>query len=898
MTANEIRKKFLDFFASKRHTIVESDTLVPKDDPTVLFTTAGMQQFKRQFLGRIDPAIGRKAASSQKCLRTDDLEKVGKTPYHHTFFEMLGNFSFGDYFKEEAIEWAWEFLTKELKIPAEKLWVSVYQEDEEAHQIWRENIKVPSRRIIKLGDKSNFWPSEAKAKGPNGPCGPCSEIFYDYGINPKCPKGKDCNPDCSCGRFTEVWNLVFTQFNRKDGGILEPLPAKNIDTGMGFERLTAVVQGKKSNYATDLFTPIIKAIEKEIEQGRFTLELQEKFIIADHIRAIVFAIHDGVIPSNKERGSVIKRLIHDATNLVMSKGLNEPSIYKLVPVVMKIMQSPYPELQKDSKTISQLVQKTEEAFLFIRSQRIPEFEEKIREIRGSGKSYDERAVTERIGQELFIYRDTYGLPFPTMIETIRKILPVHEQETTIPKAISFYGGQMAEQQKRSRATSKMSGDVFTEPPKVFNISKTEFVGYTEFKNKGKILRLVKDNTEVEKVKKSDSVKVILDRTPFYAEAGGQIGDSGFITGPQGKIRVKDTQKSDDIYFHIGEVEEGHLQVHEEIMAEIDQDRRLSIMRNHTATHILQAALRSALGSHVQQQGSLVAEDRLRFDFTHPQPLTEQEKQQIEDYVNSRILCGDRVEKQDMPLEEARKSGALAFFAEKYGRRVRVVSINGYSKEFCAGTHLDSTGQIGFLKIINESAIAQGIRRIEAKTGLGALSFVNQQTQQISEIAKLLKSSPEDVVDRIEKQNMRVKQLEKELAKYQLESIRLKLDPILDKSLIIRDTRLISHVFDNLEMEILRNISDLIKQKVESSVILLGSRCDENAYILLSVSDNLVKSGIKADSLIKRIAPLIEGNGGGRPQMAQAGSKQPAKVEQAIKQGIVFIKEQLGALKSS
>ena len=883
MTGNEVRKKFLDFFASKGHTIVTSDSLVPKNDPTVLFTTAGMQQFKRQFLGNIDEYT--RAASSQKCLRTDDLDEVGKTDFHHTFFEMLGNFSFGDYFKKDAIAWAWEFLTQEMNIPKEKLWVSVYKDDTEAEEIWLNEIGIGQDKLVRLGDKSNFWPANAKEKGPNGPCGPCSEIFYDYGVNKNC-KSENCDPDCDCGRFSEVWNLVFTQFNRKEGGTLEPLPNKNIDTGMGLERLVAVIQGRKNNFETDLFAPIMKAVHK-IDPNNEKLSLTDERIITDHIRAVVIGIADGVIPSNEGRGYVMKKLIIDITDTALKTGKTKPVIYKLVPSVISTMQEPCPELIEKAAGISGTIKNIEEAYIKVRKERLPQFEREAGEIKNSGAADSEKS--QQLGRLLFTYRDTYGLAIPT--------LKVAEQSVGMSKDIliqawNHFDHLMKQQQDQSRASSKMTGDVFTGTELELNVPKTEFLGHERIKTTSTILKIYINNKKTNTVSAGNHVKVILDRTPFYAESGGQIGDTGYITTDKGRIRVSDTQGIDDIFIHSGTVEEGGFKMNDQVSAEIDLERRLSIMRHHTATHLLQAALRSVLGSHVQQQGSYVSEDRLRFDFTHHKAITTDEIERIEQYVNEHILNCDTVTKDLLPIEQAQKSGALAFFAEKYGKVVRVVTINDYSKEFCGGTHLDSTGQIGLFKITTESAIAQGIRRLEAKTGTAALKYITDEEHHLAKISQILKAPTTKLVDRLNAQTKRLKQLEKEIDQFRFEAIKGSIDTITAKAESLNGIKIISHVFKDVSIELLRKISDLLKQKSKSSIIVLGAHTEENASILLAVTDNLVKKGIKANELIKEIAPLINGSGGGRPQLAQAGSKEPKKVESAIKQANKLIKDKV------
>ncbi len=876
MTTNQIRKKFLDFFASKGHSVIESDSLVPKEDSTVLFTTAGMQQFKRQFLGRIDGYT--KATTSQKCLRTDDLEEVGKTDFHHTFFEMLGNFSFGDYFKRDAIGWAWEFLTKELHIPMEKLWVSVYKDDKEAKEIWLNDIKIEACKLVELGDYSNFWPADAKEKGPNGPCGPCSEIFYDYGENEKC-SNSNCNPDCDCGRFCEIWNLVFTQFNRQEGGALESLPSKNIDTGMGLERLVAVMQGKKNNFNTDVFAPILAAVEEYIEQGKYILELRDKRIIADHMRAIVFGINDGVIPSNEGRGYVMKKLIIDITDIILQAGLTQSTVHKLVPAVVEAMKEPYPELMDKANDIVGIICKVEESYIKVRQERVPEFEAQAKDIQSS----------EKLGDLIFTFRDTYGLT----VSTIQKMLKgLHFSTEELEKAWQCFDQLMKRQQEQSRASSKMTGDVFTGMALDLDIPKTKFLGYECVKNTAKVSRLFVGNQKVEEVQQGQTVQVILDQTSFYAESGGQVGDTGSISSRQGKICIQDTQKIDAVFIHHGIVEKGILKVNDEVEVIVDEDKRLAIMRNHTATHILQAALRKVLGAHVKQQGSLVDQDRLRFDFTHHKALTKEQIRDIEDFVNDAVLSCDGVTKEVLSIEEARESGALAFFAEKYGDTVRVVSIGDYSKEFCGGTHLDSTGQIGLFKIIGESAIAQGIRRLEAKTGTRALVYVKEQEQKLEHIAKILKVPVNELVERVNMQTKRTKQLEKEVENLRFAAIKNSVETISEQAETLGETKIITHTFKDLDMGTLRKVADLLKKKVNSFVIVLGAFTQENASIFVVVSDDMIKKGIKANVLIDELAPMINGSGGGRPQMAQAGSKEMDKVGAAVQKAKNLMMEKI------
>jgi len=877
LSTNEIRKRFLDFFASKNHTIVHSDSLVPKNDKTVLFTTAGMQQFKQQFLGSIENY--KCAATSQKCLRTDDLKEVGSTDFHHTFFEMLGNFSFGDYFKKEAITWAWEFLTKELLISEKRLWVSVYHEDFEAENIWKDEIGIPSEKIFKLGDKSNFWPSNAKVNGPNGPCGPCSEIFFDY--NPEDDRIPS-DPDDIPGRFSEVWNLVFTQFERRDGGQLIPLPNKNIDTGMGLERLAAVKQNKKNNFQIDIFAPILKSIDENISPS---LELKQKCIIADHLRAIVFGISDGVIPSNEGRGYVIKKLIIIASDIAQNNGVSGACIYRIVPSVEDAMQEAYPDISKSSSHISNIIKNIEKAYIKVRMVRIPELIEKYRSLKE--KKYTFGKFSEALGALMFEYKDTYGLPFDTVIDIVDKKCALTAEEKDA--AINKYEQLMKEQQERSRASSHMTGDVFKNESIKLNAPKTNFIGYNRVKSTSTILAIYADDKQVTNAHKNNNVKIILDKTPFYAESGGQIGDTGTITTDKGTVKVTDTQEISDIFIHIGKITEGIIEINDQVTAEVDMERRLSIMRNHTATHLLQSALREILGPHVQQQGSYVSEDRLRFDFTHHKSLTDDQLKKIELHINAWLLTCETVTKEFLSLKEAKHRGALAFFEEKYGNTVRVVSIGNYSQEFCGGTHLDSVGQIGFFKIISDSAIAQGIRRIEAKTGLNAFMLICQQEQMLKKIAKILKSPLSEICDKAESQTTKIKILEKELEKYRFESLKSSISVLLSSSEKINDTLIICHCFEDIEMGLLRKICDFLKQKTKSAIITLGSKSENNASILISVSDDLIKKGIKANEIIKEITPLMEGSGGGRPQLAQAGSKNTKKIGQAIEKAKDLIK---------
>jgi len=839
MQAYRLRKKFLDFFKAKKHKIVESDSLVPAGDPTVLFTPAGMNQFKKEFLGYTSDFT--RAATAQRCLRTDDLDKVGKTGGHHTFFEMLGNFSFGDYFKKEAISYAWEFLTEDLKIPKDKLWVSVYKDDAEAYKIWQDSIRIPAKRIIKLGDKENFWPAEAKEKGPNGPCGPCSEIFFDQGVNIGC-KGPDCCPSCNCGRFVEVWNLVFTQFNRKVGGILEPLPKKNIDTGMGLERLAAVMQGVPNNFETDLFQPIVKEIIANTETS-----VRKEFIyaVSDHIRAIVFAIYDGVLPSNDGRGYVVRKLIRKSRMHLWMMGIKKPFLYTLVPIVSEIMKVPYPELTERRENISEIILAEEKSFISTFHSSDALFKEKFSEL-------FKKPDPERAGKIAFQLYDTFGMPLELTCDWLEK------KGINISK--EAFDKELLEQKTRSKLQSAMKGDVFGVVALDYNVKETKFLGYKDYSARVKIIKIIKESAETKKITKGDSAQIILDKSVFYPESGGQVGDTGELVKGKNIFEVLDTKKAGKVILHIGKVKAGSFKKGDFVLSKINIERRLSIARNHTATHLLQAALRKVLGVHVQQQGSLVCADKLRFDFTHFKDIDESQLERIEEIVNDYIINNYAVDIKEKSLKEAKKSGALAFFGEKYEGEVRVVSIDDVSCELCGGTHLDSTSQIGIFKIIQEGSIASGVRRIEAVTGKG--------------VHKIIKEQEDKLKQEIEKKDARIKDLEKKRSLQDWDSASNKIDEIIEKKEFINEINLIAGSWDNLDIALLRKAVDTVKVKTGNVIIALGSNNNGKALLVIGVTADLQQKGIDAAKLILEPAKIIGGSGGGRGDFAQAGGNNP------------------------
>jgi len=859
MKADELREKYLEFFRSKDHKVVSSDSLVPKDDPTVLFTPAGMNQFKKQFLGLTSDFT--RAASSQRCLRTDDLEKVGKTDCHHTFFEMLGNFSFGDYFKEEAVAWAWEFLTQELKIKPEKLWVSVYKDDDEAYTIWKDKVKFPPEKIVKLGDQDNFWPADAKEKGPNGPCGPCSEIFFDLGSEVGCAK-PGCTPECGCGRFIEIWNLVFTQFNRKEGGVLEPLPQKNIDTGMGLERITAVMQGVRSNFQTDLFQPLVKEIKKHAKQYD-PKDINTVYAICDHTRAVVFSIFDGILPSNESRGYVVRKLIRKSVLHLRELGIKEQFLYKLVPLLAEVMKTPYPELVKSRENIADIILSEEKNFIQTINSSDVLLEEKYAGLKG-------KADPEAVGTIAFQLYDTYGIPLVVIQGWLAK-QHIELSQQAFDRELNF-------QKTRSKSASTMQGDVFSvKELQLKDVPATKFVGYDSMDAEAVIIKIIKDGQEVEGVKAKDEASFILDTTSFYAEQGGQVGDTGVIASCNGAIEVTDTHRSDKVIVHLGRVKDGVVNKFDHCKARVDKERRLSVMRNHTATHLLQAALRKVLGQHVQQQGSFVAEDRLRFDFTHFKQVSRQELDRIEEVVNGFVIENLTVSKKEMSLEEAKKEGALAFFAEKYEDKVRVVSIAEVSKEFCGGTHLDSTGFIGFFKIISESSIASGVRRIEALTGAGAYKAVKAEEDVLFGISEVLKSSGDKLVTEVDKKLKQIRELEKELAAVKLKNAVSSLDELLNKVEEINGLKVICAKIEGADLALLRKTGDLLKQKLPGLVVMLGA--EEQGKVYLIASTNL--ASIDSSTLIKQVAPEIGGSGGGRKDFAQAGGGSLGNLDKAF-----------------
>jgi len=871
MTADILREKFLAFFKAKNHRIVESDSLVPKDDPTVLFTPAGMNQFKKEFMGQA--TVFKRAATAQRCLRTDDLEKVGKTSAHHTFFEMLGNFSFGDYFKEEAISWAWEFLTKELRLTPNKLMISVYQDDEQAYKIWRDVIGIPPEKIVKLSDKDNFWPAEAKTKGPNGPCGPCSEIFYDFGAGVGCGK-KSCDPSCNCGRFVEIWNLVFTQFNRLGDASLVPLPNQNVDTGMGLERLAAIMQGKQNNFQTELFQPIVNAIIQGQSPSGTVPENKLLYAIADHVRAVVFSIYDGIIPSNDGRGYIVRKIIRKSVLHLKSLGIDQPFLNELVGLVVQTMSNPYPDLKNRQEDIARVILNEENNFIETLKLSGALVDSEIQKVRMDldgdqkidGFTIAGAASSAKLGIAAFRLYDTRGIPAETTKEHLSK-----KQITVNEKFETFYQQELDKQKSLSKSMSKMKGDVFAVKELGLKLNDTKFLGYQEDSIKATILAILKDGQLVGEAVAGDQLQIVLDNSSFYAESGGQVGDRGELINGKNVFRVLDTQKINNVISHIGEVEFGIFKCGDILTASVDAERRISIARNHTATHILQAALRRVLGTHVQQQGSLVSEDKFRFDFTHFKGLSKDELMRVEKLANEFIVHDCVVQSKEMTFVEAKKTGALAFFEEKYGEYVRVIIIGDISHELCGGTHLDNLKEIGLIKIISEGSVASGIRRIEGTTAGFAEQFIQEQEQkEIQSVAKQVK------IDALKKE-------EKERSAQRANNLIDILPGLLEKSEVINGMRTIFSLVGDLDMPALRLLADKLKEKFSSVVIVLGAydQAQKNAFLVVAVTKDLISKGLDAGVLIRQVAPLIGGAGGGRQDFAQAGGTSPDNITLAF-----------------
>ena len=889
--ANDIRRRFLDYFERRGHEVVASSPLVPANDPTLLFTNAGMVQFKEVFLG-LEQRSSPRAVTAQRCVRAggkhNDLENVGYTARHHTFFEMLGNFSFGDYFKEQAIHYAWEFLTGELAIPKEKLWVTVYLDDAEAEAIWLQQVGVDKDRFSRCGEKDNFW-----SMGDTGPCGPCSEIFYDYGET--LPGGPPGSADQDGDRYVEIWNLVFMEFNRDAEGKLHPLPKPSVDTGMGLERVAALLQGVHNNYETDLFRPLIDAVRSLA--GEHTTDLVSTRVIADHIRSCAFLVADGVIPANEGRGYVLRRIIRRALRHGAKLGFNEPFFHKLVDPLDGVMGEACPELTRAKEFVTNTLKQEEERFAETLEQGLKHLEAAM-----------DTLVSDTIpGDVVFKLYDTYGFPVDLTADIAR--------ERRLNLDLAGFDKCMEEQRQRAREANKFTVDVSVLPD--LKGHDCGFKGYDSLRENGLITALLQDNQIVDRLEEGQAGAVVLDQTPFYAESGGQVGDRGELASDTGSFIIDDTQKQGNAHIHLGKVSRGTLQTGQQVLAQVDPITRINTVRNHSATHLLHAALREVLGDHVTQQGSLVAPDRLRFDFSHPEPVSEQQMLQIERLVNRKILENIDTEIQLMSLDEVLKSGAMSLFGEKYDEQVRVLNIAGdFSVELCGGTHVTRAGDIGLFKLVAETGIASGIRRVEAVTGLGALAMVEAEEAQLASLARLLKSDRnrltvklEQVLEQQDADQLILEGFDNLTAKLgqmldrhrslerELEQVKGKLavhtgDELGAQAEMINGIHVLARDMEGVDPKTLRDTVDRLKSKLGSAVIVLSTVKGDKVSLVAGVTkDNTGK--VQAGDLVNYVAQQVGGRGGGRPDLAQAGGNDPSALQGALASVSAWVMQKTG-----
>lgn len=867
MTGDELRKQFLIFFEQKGHLVIPSSSLIPHGDPTLLLTSAGMVQFKPYFTGDAVPPSPR-LASCQKCFRTTDIGSVGNFK-HLTFFEMLGNFSIGDYFKKEAIAWAWEFVLDWLKIPKQKLWITIFLDDDESFRYWQ-NVGVSAERIIRCGEKDNFW----GPAGETGPCGPCSEIHYDFGEQFSC--GPDCSPSCGCGRFLEIWNLVFTEYYQDAQKKRTPLPRKNIDTGMGLERTATVIQGKRSFYDTDLFAPIVQKVSQLTGRKYGENEKADRAmrIVAEHGRAVTFLIADGVIPSNEGRGYVLRRILRRASLFGRTLGLDKPFLGEVAQEVNARMGHIYPELLKNRDTVLKVIGTEETRF----GETLTTGLSLLNQLVEQAKAKPDKKIS---GEDIFKLYDTYGFPAELTAEmAVDNGLSVDQEG---------FEAEMEQQRERARATHKF---VLGEKATTFDYASlslpgTQFVGYKRTSCKARILSIVVDGKQQEAASEGEQAEVVLDCTPFYAEMGGQVADTGEITGKQGKLAVSDTVWANgETIVHRGKVVEGALFLGEKVTVEVDRSRRLDIARNHTATHLLHSALRQVLGSQVHQAGSLVAPDRFRFDFTYEAPVLKEELSQIQRIVNENIRQNLLVTKKEMPYTQAVAEGAIALFGEKYGDVVRTVKIGSakshVSFEVCGGTHLDRTGDIGFFQIVSEGSIGSGMRRIEAVTGRGAEKLIEERASTLEKIAQQLQvpaanieSKVASTLEELDSERKRAVALERQLSKETAESL-------LTQAESVKGVSVLAVKVSASSMDALRHTGDVLREKLGSGVIVLAAAWDDKPNFLAVVTPDLVSKGLNAGDIVKKVAQATGGSGGGRPQLGQGGGKDKDKLEEALK----------------
>jgi alanyl-tRNA synthetase len=860
MKSSEIRSQFLKFFEERGHAVVASASLVPGNDPTLLFTNSGMVQFKDVFLGK-EARPYKRATTSQRCVRAggkhNDLENVGYTARHHTFFEMLGNFSFGEYFKKDAIHYAWDLLTKVYRLPADRLWVTVYQTDDEAYALWRKDIGVPESRITRIGDKpggppfqsDNFW-----QMGDTGPCGPCSEIFYDHG--PEVSGGPPGTPEADGDRYIEIWNLVFMQFNRDEHGKLNPLPRPSVDTGMGLERIAAVLQGVHSNYEIDLFQDLIKAAARET--GTEYLSSNSLKVIADHIRACSFLIVDGVIPGNEGRGYVLRRIIRRAIRHGYKLGQKHPFFHRLVDDLAKTMGDAYPELPKAAERVKQVLKTEEERFA-------ETLENGMRVLEGS-LTREDRMLD---GETVFQLYDTYGFPVDLTADIAR--------ERGVRVDYAGFEAAMGRQRSRARAASKFRMEAAVD----YAGKPTEFHGYDTLTLEGTVVAIYREGAQVAEVGAGESAVVVLDRTPFYAEAGGQVGDRGELAGANGTFLVEDTQKiQPEVFGHKGGLKAGRLRVGDKVMAGVDGISRARAAWNHSATHLMHAALRKVLGPHVQQRGSLVDPHKTRFDFSHNEPMTPGEAREVEALVNREIRRNTEVSARILKYDDAIRAGAMALFGEKYGDEVRVIGMGDFSTELCGGTHVRRTGDIGFFKLVAETGVAAGIRRVEAVTGEGALRWVQEREAKLAEAAAALRTNPDEVAQKIAQLQDSVRGLEKELARLKSKMASSQGDELADRAQDVKGVKVLAATLEGADAKTLRETLDKLKDRLRSAAIVLAVAEGGKVSLVAGVTADLT-ARVKAGELVNFVAQQVGGKGGGRADMAQAGGTDATKLPGAL-----------------
>lgn len=880
LTGKEIRQMFIKYFEDKGHTHVASSSLVPYNDPTLLFTNAGMNQFKDVFLG-LEKRDYTRATTAQKCVRAggkhNDLDTVGRTARHHTFFEMLGNFSFGDYFKRDAIANAWGFLTEELKLPKDQLYITIYKDDDEAHDLWREIADVPEERIIRLGEKDNFW-----QMGETGPCGPCSEIHIDRGAEHACNHPDGCALGvCDCDRWLEIWNLVFMQYNRDENGVLTPLPRPSIDTGMGLERITSVIQNVNSNYDTDLIYPLIEKVEeisgKKYDRGDAGFPFR---VIADHARSCTFLICDGVLPSNEGRGYVLRRILRRAVRLGKSIGIEGAFLYKFSAKVAEMMGEDYPELLEKLSFIEKVIKTEEERFQMTLNDGIRIVDDTIARLKAEGK-------TEIDGPTAFTFYDTYGFPID-----LTQDMAAESGMTVDEKGFEAAMQAQRELSKKSKKDITAWDLAFTVKEQLGDLDKTEFVGYDQLAVETTLAGMIADGQKITEAEEGQEVYVVLPNTPFYAMSGGQAGDHGVITGATGKIVVDSTEKMPDgKYVHHGVVS-GTIDAGETVTAQVDAAVRQATARNHTATHLLHKALREVLGDHVHQAGSSVDGQRLRFDFSHLTAVTDAELAQVEQKVNEVILQAIPVNIFETGIEEAKKLGFTALFGEKYGDVVRCVQAGDYSMELCGGTHVKNISEIGLFKVVSEGAVAAGVRRIEAVTGMGAYQYALQKEQLVAELSRSLKSAEKDIAGRVEQLAAQNKELEKEIAQLHAAASKNQVDGLLDNVKEVNGVKVLACEVEAADMNSLRDMSDMFRDKLQSGVVVLGAKSDSGVNLIVAATKDLTQRGIHAGKMIKEIAKVTGGGGGGRPDMAQAGGKDYSKLADALNLAEGLVADQL------